>query len=1014
MLCSGGLSADDALVRQSTLMPRRSTRSSPSATGRCDRPRASSRSPAPRPTDVRYNDWPAIDVPSLDAFTPTLPLSVVVSYHEAPHDLERLVAALEAQTYPRDLFEVVVADDGSATPARAPRGTPLDVRIVRQEDRGFGLARARNNGARAAVHDILVFLDGDMVPDATMLAAHARWHHAVADALTIGFRACLPDDGLDADAVRCSAGSLRRLLGREEIDQKRAARLRLTRDLTARDDDLFMAALGCNFAIRKAAYEDVGGSDESFGRYGWEDTELAYRVYARGGLLVPEREALSWHDSHAKSGSAGKGADTLWQRAKVAHRIPHPECRPVPSAGEAGIYAVPRHVVTVVGGDASATRIAATVERILADPAGDLVVRVETAPAPSERVTWLEDRFGPDPRVLVEPLRPALDEFPVTPFHLTVPAAARFRPGLVALLRRRLRKAVFATVRLPRGRTATIARGWALHRARRTGRPVAQFGDVVSVSRRAWPRPSPSREARRSALGHVARMALVEARRMSLGHIARKVLLQARGVRDAQSGVRFVRWLVRRLPFRRSTHALMHGRVERAAGPALGVEIATAGPRAAAVFAASTRVAPQSPGRRIEVLVADTRADARGTNVPTAILAEAPHLAVPALDPRVDGPVGWLRDVARCSAALGPVRHLPHPLRAHFRSAPSNREALRQAHHLIDVPAFHSGAVARAGVLLRVAASGVPIRLAGEDPELAALLGSELYGLMTDSGVGDADAAAREAFSIRMRRVALREHSLGARVRQLCEAAALPNPPRVPTVSLLLATRRPRHLAWAVRNVAAQSYPDLELILALRGDGFDGAHVDALMARLAIPWRVVRADASAPLGTVLNAATGAARGQFVSRIDDDGQYDAHHIADLMLAYDYSGAHLVGKGVENVYLERSNRTVRFIGGRAETYTEDLARGTLLIARQDLCRFGGWRPTAGAADAELIEDVRGSGGILYRTHGTGFVMVRRAGGAEDAQFLAQAETSRSGWHPELAGMSGDSEPPPGPLA
>ena len=44
--------------------------------------------------------------------------------------------------------------------------SPLNVTVVHQDNMGFGLARARSNGARAAAHDILVFLDGDMIAEA--------------------------------------------------------------------------------------------------------------------------------------------------------------------------------------------------------------------------------------------------------------------------------------------------------------------------------------------------------------------------------------------------------------------------------------------------------------------------------------------------------------------------------------------------------------------------------------------------------------------------------------------------------------------------------------------------------------------------------------------------------------------------------------------------------------------------------------------------------------------------------
>ena len=55
-----------------------------------------------------------------------------------------------------------MVDDGSDPPLARPARTPLEVKVVHQERRGFGLACARNTGVVAAAHDILVFLDGDL------------------------------------------------------------------------------------------------------------------------------------------------------------------------------------------------------------------------------------------------------------------------------------------------------------------------------------------------------------------------------------------------------------------------------------------------------------------------------------------------------------------------------------------------------------------------------------------------------------------------------------------------------------------------------------------------------------------------------------------------------------------------------------------------------------------------------------------------------------------------------------
>ena len=140
---------------------------------------------------VRYNDWRQVELPPLREFRPEFPVSVIVPYYAQLEELGRTLAALEGQTWPRELFEVVVVDDGSPEPlAEVGRSllerAPFAVRAVRQEDLGFGLARARNRGARAATHEVLVFLDADLLPEADWLMAHARWHHAAPDVVTLG------------------------------------------------------------------------------------------------------------------------------------------------------------------------------------------------------------------------------------------------------------------------------------------------------------------------------------------------------------------------------------------------------------------------------------------------------------------------------------------------------------------------------------------------------------------------------------------------------------------------------------------------------------------------------------------------------------------------------------------------------------------------------------------------------------------------------------------------------------
>ena len=960
---------------------------------------------AVRPAAVRYNEWRGVALPG--AFEPARGVSVVVPCFEAPEALALTLAGLEGQRYPRGLVEVVVVDDGSDPPLEAPAAAGLDVRLVRQERRGFGLARARNTGARAAAHDILVFLDGDVIPEAGLLAAHARWHHAVADALTLGFCAYVSAPGIDAQAVRGRAGTLAALFAGRPFDPPWLERhMARTGDLTSRHDDLFRAVTGHNFAISRAFYEEVGGFDESFARYGGEDTEFGWRAQVRGGLLVPVREAFGWHQGRWAEGRAGKARDQALQAAVLAQRIADPGFRP-PAPGRS--YAVPRHAVRLEAGGVPAERVVAAAEALLADPEGDLAVWIEFPPGREADRARLAEELGPDPRVRIASGRAAIEDFPVSPFHISVPAGAGPRPGLVGRLRRALGDAAVARAALGGGEVS-IARSWALHRARRAGASPERFGEVRTLPARVL-RGGPGPGAARRRAGRAGS----RPGRGGVRAAAARVWAEARHVRGARTGWRFLAWLAGVVRWRLRERA---GRWEAspaarapAPGAALGVEIAALGDRARAVFAASPRVVHALDGRHVDIVVADTASAAEGASAPAVVLDERPALGVPAFDPAVHNPIGWVREVEHRGAALGPLGLLPPEARARRVVQAGDRGALLHCHHLEDVRAFHAGAAARAGTLARLAACGVPVQLADRDPALEALLGAELHALMTGD-VRGADRAAREALGIAMRRAALRTHTLGARARQVCEAAGVDPPPR-PLVSVLLATRRPALLARAVANVARQRYPRLELVLALHGPGFAPDALHGAAAGFGHPLKVLRLGEDHALGAVLNAAAAEAGGTLIAKMDDDDVYGPEHLWDLVLAHEYSGAALVGKFPATVYLACRDLTVRRRRVASEAWSRSITGGAMLLARAELERAGGWRRVRRHVDRALVEDVVRMGGAVYRTHDAGYLLVRHGGRhtweADDARFLAGAEAVHGGWRPALAGV-GEVAPPP----
>ena len=438
------------------------------------------------------------------------------------------------------------------------------------------------------------------------------------------------------------------------------------------------------------------------------------------------------------------------------------------------------------------------------------------------------------------------------------------------------------------------------------------------------------------------------------------------------------------------------------AGYSLGPEIAARGARAAGVFAASARVGSRID-RSTAVVVADTPDLLAG--LPPAVVGVSlsqlsPSVSVPALDPERLNPVGWKPDHSSGSAAS--------------RAAPGTGRlspaSMRRAHHIEDWTSSQAGAAARAGELAATAATGAVVCVRGDDPELKSCLGGELYGLMADSArIASADSHQREALSIAMRRVALRDHSLRARARQVLAAAGLEGP-TLPLVSVLVPTRRPDRLRDAIAAVEAQTYPHVELVLALHGDGFEHIGADLQLDRLQFPARAVRVAQEHSLGAVLNEALAVSAGAMIAKFDDDDLYGPHHLWDLVLAAEYSGAALVGKTSEYVYLAGADRTVRRFVGFGERYIDPMQHSVtgaaMLISRQALESIGGWRPMGVGEDKTLAQDIGAAGGRVYRTHGAGFLAMRHGAGhtweVDDSYFLKQAQDGRDGCDLRFAGV------------
>ncbi|GAA2991174.1 family 2 glycosyl transferase [Streptosporangium longisporum] len=309
--------------------------------------------------------------------------------------------------------------------------------------------------------------------------------------------------------------------------------------------------------------------------------------------------------------------------------------------------------------------------------------------------------------------------------------------------------------------------------------------------------------------------------------------------------------------------------------------------------------------------------------------------------------------------------------------------------------------------VIGLAAAGVPLHAATSpdwtDPVLARLLASWTPGEgggagATPGGGGGAGARSvtalrREEQSVRLRRHGLREYAKGGRT-----ATAEPE------VSVVMASRRPHLLGFALGQIARQRRVGVEVVLGLHGVPADHEPVRRAVGECGLPVTVVEAAEETPFGEVLNLAASRAGGDHLAKWDDDDWYGPEHLADLLLARSYTGADIVGTAAEFFYLEPLNATIRRTDYTSEVWSEHVAGGTILIRRDDFADLGGFPPLPRAVDAGLLKAAHAAGARAYRTHGLGYVLRRQIEARHTwrlplAHFLRVASNQWRGFRPSL---------------
>ena len=226
-------------------------------------------------------------------------ISVVLIIKDDYKLLECALKSFNDVDYPREMFEVIVVDDGSYEPIKER----LNVKVT-FDIRFFYLSRtdlscrskARNFGAKQAKSQYIMFMDGDHVVEPDVLLKYSRYFEIQRNRrVVLGTRRETPRQ--------------HRLMIINSFDRNNQFPAEL-RNTFERDERLNLLAItggsikafagrwhlfwSCNFCIEKGLLDETGGFNEEFIGWGFEDVEFGYRLFQ----LQYEFEILDnyvWH-----------------------------------------------------------------------------------------------------------------------------------------------------------------------------------------------------------------------------------------------------------------------------------------------------------------------------------------------------------------------------------------------------------------------------------------------------------------------------------------------------------------------------------------------------------------------------------------------------------------------------------------------------------------------------------------------------------------------------------------------
>lgn len=199
-------------------------------------------------------------------------VTIIIPVMNRAEELKRCLDSISAVSYPKDKLKVIVVDDGSIDDSPNV-ASQLGSTVISSGGLGRGPAAARNAGAKVAKGEILAFIDSDCVASKNwlldLMPAFFDLKVAAVGGKVDGLCSKSPIDRYEAVMSSLSIGKSKRTAGSGQ-------------------DTFYLPS--CNLLVRRLAFNNVGGFEESM--HVGEDVDMTWRLRDSG-----------WHISYLPCGN---------------------------------------------------------------------------------------------------------------------------------------------------------------------------------------------------------------------------------------------------------------------------------------------------------------------------------------------------------------------------------------------------------------------------------------------------------------------------------------------------------------------------------------------------------------------------------------------------------------------------------------------------------------------------------------------------------------------------------------